>query len=475
MMKRGRPVGPGRTENLVCASQTLPCGWITFQVVKSGIAMALTLVFVLTSRAESHPVGFGGASATDWVVTNSFPATNEITFDQFLKEVAQANLDYAAQRYNVSIAEASVAAAKVFPNPTLGLTGGFDVTQSGSERLPSTAGAALTQTLELGGKRKYRILGARQSYAATAATLDGFLRNLKLDAAGAFADALALARSAEQKRQSAEYLRRLAETQRARLRAGDISQADLLQTQVEQQQFQNEVLAAQGDAEKAAEALAGFLGRNRGQTVLIPKGSLETTNRQFDVSRLLADALRTRPDLVALRHTRDAAQSKFHEEKANRIPNVDVGAAVTHSTDSENSIAPSPEFNSLGLTLSLPIPLWNRNEAAIATARYAAEQAHTQLQAAELKTEVQLRQAFTSYQSAVERVGNYQSGILKDADALLEAKRLSYQRGQSSLLELLDAQRTDNEVRSSHNSALADKAKALIELQRAAGIWDIQF
>jgi cobalt-zinc-cadmium efflux system outer membrane protein len=244
---------------------------------------------------------------------------------------------------------------------------------------------------------------------------------------------------------------------------------------VEEQQFQNEVLAAQADAEKAAEALAGFLGRDRGQTLLIPKGSLETATREFDVSKLLAEALRNRPDLVALRHTRDAAQSKLQEEKANRIPNVDVGAGVTHSTASENSIAPSPEFNSVGLSLSLPIPLWNRNQAAIASAHYAAEQAEAQLQSAELKTEVQLRQAATAYRSAVERVGNYQSGILKDADALLDAKRLSYQRGQSSLLELLDAQRTDNEVRSSHNSALADRAKALIELQRAAGLWDVQF
>src|SRR5262249_605208 len=150
---------------------------------------------------RAAPTDAVGYTRSDWVITNSTPATNEITFDQFLNEVAKENLDYSAQRYNVSIAEAAVAAAKVFPNPTLNLGGARDVTQSGDQRLPSTAGAAVTQTLELGGKRKYRILSARQSYAAAAATLDGFLRNLKLDAAGGFADALALARNAEQKRE----------------------------------------------------------------------------------------------------------------------------------------------------------------------------------------------------------------------------------------------------------------------------------
>ena len=402
-------------------------------------------------------------------------STNEITLDQFLSEVAAANLDYAAQRYNVSIAEAAIAAAREFPNPTLQLNGGRDVTHSGDQEMPATVGAALVQTFEVGGKRKYRIRGARQAYAAAAATLQEFLRNLKLDAAAAFADALSLSRSAEQKRESAEFLARLAEVQRQRRRLGDISQADMLQAQVEDQQFHNEVLTAEAEAEKAALALSGFLGPDRANTRLVAKGNLEQPPREFDVTGLLTHALQERPDLVALRRTRDAAQSKTLEEKANRVPNLDVGVNWTHNTSSQNSIAPSPEFDSLGLSLSLPIPLWNRNRAAIASARLAAEQAQKQLEAAELKAEVQIRQAASAYRSAAERARHYQSGILKDADAVLEAKRFSYQKGQSSLLELLDAQRTDNEVRSSYNDALADQAKALIELERAAYTWEIKF
>ena len=416
-----------------------------------------------------------GAPESLWVVTNSLPATNEITFNEFLSEVAKANLDYAAQRYNVSIAQAAIAAAKQFQNPNLQLNGAVDVTHSGSQRMPSTAGAGLTQTIEMGGKRKYRILGARYNYAAAAATLDAFLYNLKLDASAAFADALALSRSADQKRKSAEYLSHLLDTQRERRRAGDLSQADLLQTQVEEQQFQNEVLKAQADAENASLALSSFLGRDRGQTFLIPQGNLEVPPKDFDVSRLLATALKNRADLISLRHARDAAQNNVRLEKANRIPSVDVGVAWTHSTESENSIAPSPEFDSIGLSLSLPLPLWNRNQPAIASAGYSAEQAQKQLEAAELKAEVQVRQSFSAYRNAVERLRHYQSGILKDAEAVLEARRFSYQQGQTPLLELLDAQRTENEVRSGYTDALADHAKALIDLERAAQLSDIHF
>ena len=45
--------------------------------------------------------------------------SRKITLAEFLNKVAAANLDYAAQRYNVSIAKAQIAAAKVSPNPTV--------------------------------------------------------------------------------------------------------------------------------------------------------------------------------------------------------------------------------------------------------------------------------------------------------------------------------------------------------------------
>lgn len=406
---------------------------------------------------------------------NIVAVTNEITFAEFLNGVAESNLDYAAQRYNVSIAQTAIFMAKEFQNPTLQLSGGRDVTHGGRQEMPGVYGASLTQTIELSGKRKYRILNSKQNYAAAAATLDEFLRNLKLDAATAFADALALSRSAEQKQQSANFLHRLVQTQQDRLRAGDISQADMLQTQVEEQQFQNELLAAQSDAVNASLALNEFLGPAQGQMFLVAQGNLEMAPRDFDVSKLLNHALKTRPDLIALRNARDAAQSNVSLERANRIPDLEVGPSWTHSTSSQNSIAPAPEFDSVGLLMSLPLPLWNRNKAGITSARLAAEQAQAQVEAAELKAEVQIRQALAAYRNVIERVRNYQNGILKDADAVLEAKRFSYQRGQTSLLELLDAQRTDSEVHSAYNDTLAEQGKELIQLERAAGIWDLAF
>ena len=61
------------------------------------------------------------------------------------------------------------------------------------------------------------------------------------------------------------------------------------------------------------------------------------------------------------------------------------------------------------------------------------------------------------------------NGILKSADDLLEARRYGYQRGANTLLELIDAQRSDNQIRQDDDQAQAELAKARIQLERVTG------
>lgn len=417
--------------------------------------------------------------------TNAVPAaavaaragsvTNELTYAAFLNEAVAANLNYAAQRYNMPIAQAAVAAARVFPNPTLDLSGGRDVTHSGDERMPSTAGFGITQTFELGGKRAARVLVADRNLRAASATLDSFLHNLRADASAAFVDGLALRQSLEQKRRTARSLDDLVAANEQRLRVGDVGEVDVTQSRVEALQFQSDLLHAEADTRVALIALSGFLGRDRARIVIVPVGKLELPRRAFDLDQLLASALTNRADLLALRHARAAAKAGVRLAKTSRVPDVDVGVGVIHSTASQNSIAPAPSFNSVGISFSFPLPLWNRHTAEINAARFTAEQAEKTLQAAEQKAEIDVRQALVRYQLAQERVTRFQSDTLAGADKVLAAKRFSYQRGQTTLLDLLAAQRAANEVYLAYYDALMDAAKALIEVERAAQLWDVSF
>jgi cobalt-zinc-cadmium efflux system outer membrane protein len=297
-----------------------------------------------------------------------------------------------------------------------------------------------------------------------------------LDASEAYITALATQRTLEQQRKTTDYLNQLVATQKHRFHAGDISETDLTQSRVDELQSESDLLNAENDAQTAQLALSTFLGRNRGQTTFILRGNLEALAggrqvRDFDLGRLVEIALQNRPDLVALRHTRDSAQSSVGLAKASRAPDADVGVNYTYTTASENDIAPAPHDSMLGLSLSFPLPLWNRNRAEIQAAQFTTAQAEKTLKSAELKAEVQVRQAFTTCQLMQDRVTKFQSELLKGADDVLAAKRFSYEHGNSTLDDLLMAQGADNDAHQAYNDALADAAKALCELDRASGQW----
>jgi cobalt-zinc-cadmium efflux system outer membrane protein len=415
-----------------------------------------------------------------WSVQESASAELRLTWPLFIQEVLAANLDYAAARYNVDMALADAAAAKLLPNPTLSLGGTRDLTfhnkfGTGSDGKPvllrqgEPRSIGIDQTIEWWGKRKWRIKAADQALHAAAATLDDFLRNLKLDAAAAFADALAAQRIVDQLRTTTNFLDKLNNAQQIRFNAGDISRPDLLETQVERQEFFNDLSRAEDDAETARFALSTFLGRNRGQTGFIVSGDLKLPTKDYHIENMIEESLTRRADLVALRYTRDAADSGVELAKASRIPDVDVGVNYAFNPAVANPIDPTPNDHQLALTFSIPLPLFDRGQYTISKAKAAAHQSQVQLTAAELHAEVDIRTAYALYQSALKRVASFDDGILKNADDLLEARRYGYQHGANTLLELIDAQRTDNQIRQDADLAQAELAKGRIQLERVTG------
>ena len=405
----------------------------------------------------------------------------EITLESYLEEVLGANLSYAAQRYNVDIAEAEAAAARLWPNPTLALSAGRDLTFHGkkavdgsgqlvSQTLPEARSISLSQPFDISGKRHWRIRTADQTYKAVAADLNSFLINLQLDAAAAFAEALAARATLEQQRKAAEYMSELASVQHVRLKTGDISEADYLQSRIEALLLQNDLKAAQADATAAQYAMCTFLGRDSGLITLIPIGALQAPTHDYQLDQLVAQALDARADLVALRHMRDAAQYAVRLSKAERFGDIELSAIYTHNPASSNIIAGSPRYNELGVGLSTPLPLWNRNHYEIRKAQALFNQSRRQLEAAELQTEVEIRAVLTHYRAALERVRQFQDELLNSAETVLVTRRKSYEYGEISLLELLEAQRTANDIRKNYHNAIADAVKVHIEIQRAAAL-----
>ena len=76
--------------------------------------MMVVALLALVLSALGETASAASAISPQAAASPSLVSTNEITLDQFLSEVGAANLDYAAQRYNVSIAEAAIASQAHF-------------------------------------------------------------------------------------------------------------------------------------------------------------------------------------------------------------------------------------------------------------------------------------------------------------------------------------------------------------------------
>ena len=83
-------------------------------------------------------------------------------------------------------------------------------------------------------------------------------------------------------------------------------------------------------------------------------------------------------------------------------------------------------------------------------------------------------QAYRSYQSFSKQVEHYENGMLSQAREVIDGKIYSYNRGEVSLLEVLDAQRTYDDVQAQYIETLFNHSTALVELEKSAGIWDVE-
>jgi outer membrane protein, heavy metal efflux system len=403
------------------------------------------------------------------------PIASAITLDGYLRAVASENLELAAQRANVSIAEAQVAVAKVFPDPQL--TAGlmqYDVSRQGN------AAASIVELgvpIELGGKRASRVAVAEGAVTTTQADLEDFLRTLRANGADRYIGALHARLVLQRKRQTLASLERLIKVNEQRLAAGDIGEVLLVQSRVEGQQFRADVLAAEGTVQTADLALVALMGTSassRMRQTLEIAGDLRTAaDRSFDLEPLVRLALAHRPDLRSARKRAVLAQKQIDLAHANRVIDVTVGATWQHSFPTAGASA-LPPADLVGATLTVPLPFSHVYRGDLAAAHAAKGQSENLAAATAVRVEIEVRQAAAQFDKASARVRLYTQGVLSDAEKVLEKTLYNYQRGGATLVEVLVAQRTVDTVYLAYFDALADSAHALVAVEQATATSDLR-
>ncbi|MBP1167380.1 cobalt-zinc-cadmium efflux system outer membrane protein [Chryseobacterium sp. PvR013] len=394
-----------------------------------------------------------------------------LQFEEYLSLVGNKNLGYASQKYNVSMTEAAIQTANMFPDPQLEM----ETTNNGvNQNMGNVYGTSIGWTLELGGKRKARVNLARNQSELSKIQLQDFFRNLRADASLGYIDALKSKALLEVQQDSYKNMQQLAKSDSIRYRLGTISLVTSKQSKLEAASLLNEVYQAESAEQQALTSLSVFLGDSKitGREVA---GDFNTFNRDFSIDDLTLQALNERADLLAARQNTEVAKSQINLEKANRIIDLGISAGAERHTEATNEIAPSPTVNAVKMGISIPLKFSNRRNAGLKIAEMAHSQAEVEYKQIEQSIKAEVMQAYQQYIATQKQLRQFQNGMLSEAQSILEGITYSYKRGESSILEVLNAQRTYNNIRKDYYQALADNAAALIELERKAGIWDIHF
>ena len=393
-----------------------------------------------------------------------------VTYDAYIKNVREKNIDYIVEKYEVSIAEANTQAAKVFPDPELSLS--YEDYEDWDLETGRGYTAELDYTLELGGKRRARIAVARSEQQMTEALVEDFFRNLQADATLCYLETLMQKQITGLALSSYLSMRDLAHGDSLRHALGEIAEVDAMQSRLEATTMMTNYIQVEAEYKNMLSDLAVFEGGVG--AIDSVSGSLSLKNRLYLLSELVEKAQDNRADLKAAISGKELSAANTKLAKANRV--IDLGLNIGFARVIERNVeGEAPGFRHVSAGISVPLKFSNTNKGELRAAQLSERQAEAQYDAVLLQIRKEVEQAYISYTSASRQAALYQTSTLADATSILEKKKYSYARGETSLLEVLDAQRTANEVYESYYEAMYNANASLVELCRVVGIWDVEF
>lgn len=397
---------------------------------------------------------------------------NGVTEADLVARALSSNPALAAERFGIEMAEGSVAQARLHKNPSLSLGGLKEV--NGDDSRFSIAGAI---PLELFGRRARRTEVAERNLDSTRETVADRERLLAGEVRMHFGETLAAVRNlmfAEQLLQANRDFLKLMED---RVREGAAAALDADEVRVEVNRINALRIGYQVRAEIAMLALKEVVGIQPEETILL-KGSLESTARSFDQGELLQLAAANRPDLAVQRANEAVAAADLREQQADGKPNAIFSASyerpntgfAQRAVDPAGNLRPIRQtFNYAVVGIEISVPLFNRNQGAIAADTAAIKAARSRIVAVNLNLKHEVTQNLIRYNGAQSRVAVYRGGVRDQAARNLDVVRQTYGYGRIPLLDVIAEQRRFIDIETGYTDVLLDAYAARVALERAVG------
>jgi cobalt-zinc-cadmium efflux system outer membrane protein len=379
------------------------------------------------------------------------------------------NADFRVAQLQVDAALAQLRVVREFPNPTLGLStakistdGTPEGTAMGNGLLDRSYDSIVSLSqLFVVGKRGLLRDAARAGLQSSQFQRDDARRLLVQAVTQAYAAALAALSEADVLADSAAKLRREADIAAHRLKAGDLSASDEAQLEIAADQDELNADAERAAARTAVVTLEILLGYPSPAGTTPLADSLERWTQSI-APGLEQAPIGSRPDIAAAESTVTQADANVRLQERLKVP--DVTASVQYERN------PPAQPDTVGIGLSLPLPLWDRFDGEVLAAKAARAQTQAQLDKVRIQAAADVAAARVAYHEASQRALRYRTSLVPKSAQVAKSVSYAYEKGGAALVDLLEAERNDNLIRVAAVQAEADEASTAVSLQASLGL-----
>lgn len=386
------------------------------------------------------------------------PGEAALSLEEAMGRALSANprLQAAAQR--VDIAAGQVLQARLIPNPEIGWMG-EEITGDRRGFGQAEHTLVLSQVIELGGKRLSRIRSARSGVSIAEIDLESLSRNVLARVTSLFTVAALAQRRLVLINESIRLAEELRAAAQERVDAGAASTAEAIRAGVAMSNVRLDSSVVHTDWMNAKTALAAMWEAAEPDFDSV-RTDLPRVVGAPAASRLLP-LLEENPDIRRGTASIKRARHSLHVARALAVPDLTVSAGPRFLANDRS--------RTFVLGLSVPIPLFSRNQGEIARSQSAIREAEWEHRAVVIQLRAGLSEALQNMGTAAIAIETIRDEIVPAAIAAFEEIQHGYRQGRFDYLDLLATQQDLIGARMRHLDALSDYHQRRIDVERLIG------
>ncbi|HCE5384959.1 TPA: TolC family protein [Legionella pneumophila] len=393
-------------------------------------------------------------------------AGKALTLQEITQIALANNKDLKAARYNVTIAKARLLQAGLWPNPSLNLSNNDDRLFNDEGEYSRSAG--FSQAFPISGRIAKQKTVAHLDVLKAMAEIRDAERQLSSKVANAFYAAAITERRMQQVNYLVRINHELVDVIHNRYHAAEISKLDENAARIEYLRIGQEKHLLHSFSINQYALLNQLMGREANSPLSLKMDFIaERTLLKLPFLKTLA--LKNRPDRQSIVLSIHRANADRRLAKAERFADWTVGLGVQQDKIVVEEGPPQPADRTLGVTLSMPLPLLNRNQGRILEASHTGTQALMALRALNLSIETEVTSNYGQLKALQMSLKETQQVSLKLAVENVKLARDSYESGQISFLNVLQVQKQQNDLQTTYLNTLEKYLQVYVALCTAIG------